>query len=621
MRSFITRLSTLLLLSAFGATTQAQSFTIPASINTSAFPAINSCSNCTITLDPGVVLTVNSNVSCSNCTFIGGTIIFASGTVTLGSTTTFKNDTVLINHALNIQSMNFNGDSVAINAAVTYSMNGTTVTNSAVSVAASLAFNSATLTNDRIYSTAAISSNGLTVSGTTIKVTGTTVNATATTITGSNITLNGTSTWNTNSALTTTGSHFTLSSASTLTSSGAMTMTGGAITSAGKIKSGGALTLAGDTVTLTGGYMAGSSVTTKANGTISTLLTLSGGARDSTNGTMTMTNTDVALLDSAGIKGSSLTYSIGSISLSYKSFLAPANALTLTTATVTMNDSSYITAGSMTIQTGSYVTIGDGSSTSMANINVQNALKVLDTSTLAISGHKNYFTTNSGNFTGGTHSYSSSPNINCGGPSQNACQAKFTFGCATMNASGAIACVVLAAADLQFSARPSANNTVNLVWSDPQYSTADHYLVERNSAGSDWTTLTTIAAGGYDAGNYHFEDASAPAGTNFYRIVRVDHDGATLYSATSSVTLAPITTGISIFPNPATGHTFNLATPDSKPFILNIYTLTGQLVMRTTLRGQTQYPVRLPAQLLPGSTVIVQTIEPKQTTSFPLLLR
>jgi hypothetical protein len=43
--------------------------------------------------------------------------------------------------------------------------------------------------------------------------------------------------------------------------------------------------------------------------------------------------------------------------------------------------------------------------------------------------------------------------------------------------------------------------------------------------------------------------------------------------------------------------------------------------MRTALEGQTQYPVQLPSQLLPGATVIVQAILPDQSSSFPLLLR
>jgi hypothetical protein len=61
--------------------------------------------------------------------------------------------------------------------------------------------------------------------------------------------------------------------------------------------------------------------------------------------------------------------------------------------------------------------------------------------------------------------------------------------------------------------------------------------------------------------------------------------------------------------------------PNTGQFTLNVYTLTGQLLIRSTLQGQTQYPVQLPVQLQPGNTVIVQTILADRIASFPLLLR
>jgi filamentous hemagglutinin len=619
----MTRLFTVLLLSTFCAAVHAQ-ITIPTSISTSAFPAINSCSNCTITLDPGVVLTINSNVSCSNCTFTGGTIKFNSGTITLASTGTFNSDTVIINTPLNIQSMNFNGDSVAVNSGLSYTTGGTTISNSAISVAAAVSFTNVGMTNDRLHVSAAMTSNATTLNNTTMTLSGSgNFTATATTFTGSTITMNGTNTsFKSNSSLTISGTHINMNNTSSLTSSGAMSISGGAVTSAGKIFSGGGMTLAGDTIIQTGGYIAGSSITTKANGAVNTTISLSGAARDSTNGNFTIANTSIVMSDSSAIKGSSVTYSTGSLTMNDKALLAPSNGLTFTSATVSMNDTAMITAGSLTIQTGSYVTIGDGQSTSKANITIANALKVLDTSTLAIAGHNNFFTSGSNSFTGGTHSFSIATNtISCGGAGENACKPDFVFGCATMNGSGALACVVLAVADIDLSAAPAGDNTVTLGWSDVQSASADHYLIERSSAGRDWTTLATIDANGYAAGTYHFEDAAAPAGTDNYRIARVDQYGATIYSAISSVTLATTATGIRIFPNPATGHLLNISVPNTGQSLVNMYTLTGQLIGRSVLQGQTQYQIQLPAQMMSGTSIIIQVVRPDQTLSFPVLLR
>jgi hypothetical protein len=622
MRLFITRLSTVVLLSACSITAKSQ--TIPASTSTSLFGAINSCNNCTITLDPGVVLTVNSNVTCTNCTFIGGTVLFSSGTVTLKSTCTFQDDTVIINTPLtSIQSMNFNGDSVAINAALTYSTSGTTITNSSVRVAASTAFNSISMTNDRIHASAAITSNGATLTNTALTLSGNgTFSATAPTVNGSNIVMNGTSTaFNINSTLSIGTTDITMNSASSLTSAGAMNITGGSITTGGKIKSGGALTLAGDTLVQTAGYIAGSSITTTANGAVNTSITMSGAARDSTNGSISMTNTNIVLTDSSAIKGSSLTYSTGTITMTKKAALAPSNGLTLTTANVSMADSSYITAGSMTLQTGSYVTVGDGTGASMASITIQNGLKVLDTSTLAISGNNNFFVSGNNNYSVASGNKPVPGNLNCGGTGQNTCRIQTVFGCATMNAAGAVACTILANAGIDFSAIPAGDHTVNVSWSDPQYTSADQYQVERSAAGGDWITLATVSANGYAGGSYHVEDAAAPAGTDNYRIVRIDQNGATTWSDISSVTLTTTATAITVFPNPATGHTFNIAAPTTDQLILNVYSLTGQLIMRTTLKGGTLYPVRLPSQLPVGTTVIVQTIMAERTSSFPVMLR
>src|ERR1700722_5342425 len=160
MKPFITRLLTLLSFIVATLAVKAQTYNIPASVSTSSFGSLSSCSGCTINLSPGVVLTVNSNVSCSNCTFNGGTINFTSGSVTMNGTNAFNNDTVLINEALNVNSMNFSGDSVAINSTLIIGSGGTTISNSALGVNAGIAFISFPMTDDRVHSKAAISSNG-----------------------------------------------------------------------------------------------------------------------------------------------------------------------------------------------------------------------------------------------------------------------------------------------------------------------------------------------------------------------------------------------------------------------------------------------------------------------------
>lgn len=625
MRPFNSSLITVLLLIAFEQTLTAQTtYPITASLSTSAFPAFNSCTNCIFDLSPGVVLTVNSNVSCSTCTFNGGTVIFSSGTVTMNGTNSFNNDTVLINEALSVGSMNFSGDSVAENSSLSVTSGGTTITNTALAVNASLNFISVTMTGDRIHAKVGIYTNASTLTNTSLALTANgTFNTTGSTVTGSTISMSGTSTGFYSSGSLTIGStDITMNSASAMTSSGAMSITGGSVTSAGKISTGSSITLAGDTVTMTGGYMAGSSITATTNGATGNIISMSGTAHDSTGGTLSMSHTTLTMSNSAYMKSSSTTFSSGTLTMNNEAVLEPTNGLTFTASTVQMNDTTTITAGSLTIQTGSFVTIGGGETTSAASISLVNGLKVLDTSNLALNDHNNFFTSGSSSFTGGTTSYSIASNtVSCGGAGEHACVADYVFGCATMNKNGAVGCVTLAISGITLTATIGNAGSVDLTWTDAQTSTAENYRVQRSNGNDTWTTITEVAADAFTPDNYQYQDHSAPAGTADYRIARTAKDGSTTYSAISTVTINTPRTTVAIFPNPASGHTFNLTVPGTEQLLLNVYTLTGQLVLRTSLQGQTQYAVQLPSQLMPGTTLVVQAILRNQAASFPLLLR
>ena len=101
-----------------------------------------------------------------------------------------------------------------------------------------------------------------------------------------------------------------------------------------------------------------------------------------------------------------------------------------------------------------------------------------------------------------------------------------------------------------------------------------------------------------------------------------DDDGNTAYSSICSVNISAAgNTHISIYPNPASGGRFYITTAGTDQLLVNIYTSTGQLLLHTTLQGQTQYPVQLPSQPLSLSAVVVQTIYQNNTRSFTLLVR
>jgi hypothetical protein len=482
----------------------------------------------------------------------------------------------------------FNGGTLNI---TSFSFTGaTTFENDAVNFNSSITFNSAaTFTN----STVNFGSNSLTFNSAILTVSNSIFNMTA----GSGLTAN--------KGLTSSRSDYNISGTATLSINGGSTFSGDHIAMSG---------------TSSATFNGGMSLT---NGKFTTSNT----AAVTVNGVFTSSNSTLSFSNSSSFNPSSnANISGGSVTVNDNAKLDPSSTLTVTGSTVTvnssgaisassidlestntnLNDSSTLTAsGTLTVGTGSDLTIGGDAGSAGAGVSASN-LDVTGGSLVGVASDSSTLTLSSGKFKNdhGTVTI-----------------AKTTTGCETLNNSGAVTCVTLAVADINLTAVLAGSNTVELSWTDAQNSTADNYLVQRSTGNDSWTTITTISANTNTTGAYHVEDQTAPAGTTDYRIVRVGHDGNSSYSAICTITITHTAAPISIYPNPTSGHTFFIAAPNTGQLVVNIFTLAGQLVMRTTVQGQAQYPVQLPSQLLPGTAVIVQTIQAEQTLSFPLLLR
>ena len=632
MKPIFTHILSFLLAATLYQTANAQTYNIPTSVSSSIMGAtgFSTCPACTFNLSPGVVFTINTGGNCIGCTFNGGTVnISSTSTVTWSNTTTFNNDTVLINAANSIQNMNFSNDSIAFNVGTTFSQSGTTINNSRILVTSgTLALNTVTLTNDSITQNSNITaSNNFSMIGSYLNMTGTaTITSNSTTsVATSTILMNGTANAiKASNSLPITNSHITMSSGSTLKAS-LLTVTGGAITAnSATITSSNNVYLYGDTLTMSGtSSLTGSYFSSDSNGTKYGVLNMSGSSSISVGNGDSLNYTTTTLSGTAMIKGAYAAVNNGTLTQSGNSDFVVTNTLLMDSADVHLNGNAIDSANILELDSSTYMQIGDGTA-GTAHAWSNNALETLVGSKLAVDAHTNYFHTGVSNFTGGTTTYPLTATTgSCGGAGEHACVLNYVYGCATMNASGALGCVTLALADISLTAVPAGTNAVNLSWSDGLSVTADHYLVQRSSDNGDWTTLATIAAGGYTAGDYQFEDPAAPAGTDNYRIARVDQDGAVTYSAISSVTIAPAATAgtIRLYPNPASGHTFFITTSNTEQLTVNIFTVTGQLLSRQSLQGQVQYQLLLPSQLLPGNAVIVQVITTTGKQAFPLLLQ
>lgn len=289
------------------------------------------------------------------------------------------------------------------------------------------------------------------------------------------------------------------------------------------------------------------------------------------------------------------------------------------------NNNAYFTStsGPMNFQNNSGLIAGDGNLSSGAYIymNTSSAVNIYDNSMIKVSNNNNYyFNWSSYNSVSNSKTYATSfNNLNCGSGYPNACNGPYLYGCATLNSSGVLACIALELADLRLSAAAAGTGSVALSWSYDAKAGADHFQVQHSSNGQDWTTIGTVTANGYETSDYYFNDPAPSAGANDYRLLVADRNGHIVYSNVAVVLMDHLVSAVSIYPNPVTGHTFFVRTASTSPFLVNVFTLGGQLLFRTSLKGQTEYSVNLPASVTPGTAMVVQVLGEEGAQAFNLL--
>ncbi len=587
----------------------------------------------------------------SGVTFYGDSLAFNAAMSLAGNRTDLDSSRISVNAALTIDEGTIYKDSLHLNSNLTFNYSTDSIAFSNIDVASGVTITAAT--TNIINSTFGFAGNsrmnfdyGMSSTGSSYYLAGTSsINVpNAAAFSGDNIAMIGTTnSFTVGNGLTTNNTSFNLTgTAGTLTAQ-SLTMTGGSINAAtgSTISSTNAISLTNTPVTLTGTTFGGSQLTTSGgtftatnspvNSTYAISMTntpttitgssFSGSQLTTSGGTFTASNTTVSSTYAASFTNTPASFTNSTFNASGLTTSGSTFSLNNTNSTITytaqftntqakLSGSSKLTAQSLSLQTGTWLAVGDGSTGSAANVNIQYSPSIDATSTLAIANDNNYLQS------------SISGTQNCGGTYPHSCASGFVYGCATINHSGTPSyCTVLAAASINLSAAVTAPAQVALSWTDDETATiADHYTIQRNSGNNEWTDLGTITAGN-TTGDYFFSDANAPTGTVDYRIQRTGADGNILYSAVASVTLAAAGAPLSIHPNPAIGGRFYINTPYTGEMVVNVYTSTGQLLLHTSLQGQTQYAIQLPLQSLSLSAVVVQTISQNGNAAFTVLVR
>lgn len=146
--------------------------------------------------------------------------------------------------------------------------------------------------------------------------------------------------------------------------------------------------------------------------------------------------------------------------------------------------------------------------------------------------------------------------------------------------------MVILPLELSYFSGSANKNLVDLNWETASEEAFSHFSVERRTDASDWETIGSLAGAGAEdlKAAYHFEDATAEAGANHYRLRMEDLDGSYEYSDLVSVTTAANTT--SVYPNPTTDFVQVRTATEATVTILN---LAGANVAK----GFTNQPIQL----------------------------
>ncbi len=134
--------------------------------------------------------------------------------------------------------------------------------------------------------------------------------------------------------------------------------------------------------------------------------------------------------------------------------------------------------------------------------------------------------------------------------------------------------------ELVFFTAVAAGNQVNLSWETAMETNNDYFIIQRSRDGLVWDSLEKVAGSGntYTASFYTAYDPMPYAGVSYYRLRQTDFDGNGTYSSVCAVNLQRSSSGITLFPNPATNSILILF-PVAGQYTVALLNSSGQPVM------------------------------------------
>ncbi|WP_133274385.1 beta strand repeat-containing protein [Hymenobacter radiodurans] len=152
-------------------------------------------------------------------------------------------------------------------------------------------------------------------------------------------------------------------------------------------------------------------------------------------------------------------------------------------------------------------------------------------------------------------------------------------------------------------------NNALLTWATASEKNNDHFDVERSVNGTTFERVGTVKGNGSTttAHQYSFVDAGASRFGQqlYYRLRQVDTDGTEAFSPVRTVTFAPQTVQVTLYPNPATTTTtLDLSTLPLGTYSVTLIDMTGRTLITEQVAGGIRQPLMV--SQLPAGTYLVR---------------
>lgn len=157
------------------------------------------------------------------------------------------------------------------------------------------------------------------------------------------------------------------------------------------------------------------------------------------------------------------------------------------------------------------------------------------------------------------------------------------------------------------------NGAVDLAWTTDLEINSDHFTIQSSTnSGATWNSIGTVAAAGNSASvlSYSFVDSHPASGTTEYRLILVDRNGNTAYSAVKAVRIGSIST-VSVYPNPASDYVnVTLGGDASVSANIRLMNLAGQILLEKTVTNAGGTTVPLMVSSYPSGNYLIVITAP-----------